>query len=294
MAGKIQVRSLSGFLARRLIGKGARGVEVYLAITGAVLLVVVVSMTLLSPYIAPYNPIIEVGPALQPPSSQFPMGTDHLGRDVYSRVIYGSIVALEVSMISSLLSSLIGTPFGLLSGFLGGKTDRLFSIVMDSIYAFPGLILAIAIAAMMGPGVINMSIAIAVVYIPTYFRMIRGQVLSIKEELYVDAARALGARNSTILFRYIFANVIPSLVVVLSLNIADAILTEAGLSYLGLGIPPPTPDWGFDLSKGKSFLPGGYWWMITFPGLMIVIVVLGFSLLGEGLNQILNPRLRER
>ena len=274
--------------------KVAGGVEVYLAIAGAILLVVVVAMTLLSSYIAPYNPIVEVGPALQPPSSQFPMGTDHLGRDVYSRVIHGAIVALEVSGISSLLSSLIGTPFGLLSGFLGGKTDRIFSIIMDSIYAFPGLILAIAIAAMMGPGVINMSIAIAVVYIPTYFRMIRGQVLSIKEELYVDAARALGAKNSTILFRYIFANVIPSLVVVLSLNVADAILTEAGLSYLGLGIPPPTPDWGFDLSKGKSFLPGGYWWMITFPGLMIVIVVLGFSLLGEGLNQILNPRLREK
>jgi len=294
MVGKMEIRSLSGFLARRLMRKVAGGVEAYLAIAGAILLVVVVAMTLLSSYIAPYNPIVEVGPALRPPSSQFPMGTDHLGRDVYSRVIYGAIVALEVSGISSLLSSLIGTPFGLLSGFLGGKTDRLFSIIMDSIYAFPGLILAIAIAAMMGPGVINMSIAIAVVYIPTYFRMIRGQVLSIKEELYVDAARALGAKNSTILFRYIFANVIPSLVVVLSLNVADAILTEAGLSYLGLGIPPPTPDWGFDLSKGKSFLPGGYWWMITFPGLMIVIVVLGFSLLGEGLNQILNPRLREK
>jgi peptide/nickel transport system permease protein len=183
---------------------------------------------------------------------------------------------------------------GLFSGFLGGKSDRLFSIVMDSIYAFPGLILAIAIAAMIGPGIVNMSIAIAVVYIPTYFRMIRGQVLSIKEQLYVEAARALGASNSTILFRYIFSNIIPSLVVVLSLNVADAILTEAGLSFLGLGIPPPTPDWGFDLSKGKSFLPGGYWWMITFPGIMIVIVVLGFSLLGEGLNEILNPRLRER
>jgi len=294
MAIKSEVKSPSGFLARVLMRKVPRGVEVYLAIAGAVLLVTVVGLTLLSPYIAPYNPIVEVGPALQPPSGQYPMGTDHLGRDVYSRVLYGAIVALEVSAISSLLSSLIGTPFGLLSGFLGGKTDRLFSLIMDSVYAFPGLILAIAIAAMMGPGVINMSIAIAVVYIPTYFRMIRGQVLSIKEELYVDAARALGAKNSTILFRYIFANVIPSLAVVLSLNVADAILTEAGLSYLGLGIPPPTPDWGFDLSKGKSFLPGGYWWMITFPGLMIVIVVLGFSLLGEGLNQILNPRLRER
>jgi peptide/nickel transport system permease protein len=288
------MKSLSGIAARFLLRKGPRGAEFYLAIAGAVLLAIVVAMTFLAPYIAPYNPIVEIGPALQPPSSQYPMGTDHLGRDVYSRVLYGAIVALEVAALSMLLSSVVGTVFGLFSGFLGGKSDRLFSIVMDSIYAFPGLILAIAIAAMIGPGIVNMSIAIAVVYIPTYFRMIRGQVLSIKEQLYVEAARALGASNSTILFRYIFSNIIPSLVVVLSLNVADAILTEAGLSFLGLGIPPPTPDWGFDLSKGKSFLPGGYWWMITFPGIMIVIVVLGFSLLGEGLNEILNPRLRER
>jgi peptide/nickel transport system permease protein len=288
------MKSLSGIAARFLLRKGPRGAEFYLAIAGAVLLAIVVAMTFLAPYIAPYNPIVEIGPALQPPSSQYLMGTDHLGRDVYSRVLYGAIVALEVAALSMLLSSVAGTVFGLFSGFLGGKSDRLFSMVMDSIYAFPGLILAIAIAAMIGPGIVNMSIAIAVVYIPTYFRMIRGQVLSIKEQLYVEAARALGASNSTILFRYIFSNIIPSLVVVLSLNVADAILTEAGLSFLGLGIPPPTPDWGFDLSKGKSFLPGGYWWMITFPGIMIVIVVLGFSLLGEGLNEILNPRLRER
>lgn len=288
------MKSLSGIAARFLLRKGPRGAEFYLAIAGAVLLAIVVAMTFLAPYIAPYNPIVEIGPALQPPSSQYPMGTDHLGRDVYSRVLYGAIVALEVAALSMVLSSVAGTVFGLFSGFLGGKSDRLFSLVMDSIYAFPGLILAIAIAAMIGPGIVNMSIAIAVVYIPTYFRMIRGQVLSIKEQLYVEAARALGASNSTILFRYIFSNIIPSLVVVLSLNVADAILTEAGLSFLGLGIPPPTPDWGFDLSKGKSFLPGGYWWMITFPGIMIVIVVLGFSLLGEGLNEILNPRLRER
>ena len=277
-----------------LLRKVPKGAEVYLAVAGAVLLVTVISLTFLAPYIAPYNPIIEVGPALQPPSSQYPLGTDHLGRDVYSRVLYGAIVALEVSAISVLLSSTLGTVLGLFSGYSGGKMDRVFSMVMDSVYAFPGLILAIAIAAMMGPGLVNMSIAIAVVYIPTYFRMIRGQVLQTREQLYVEAARALGAKNSTILFRYIFANIIPSLVVVLSLNVADAILTEAGLSYLGLGIPPPTPDWGFDLSKGKSYLPGGYWWMITFPGIMILIVVLGFSLLGEGLNEILSPRLRER
>ena len=164
---------------------------------------------------------------------------------------------------------------------------------MDSIYSFPSLILAIAIAAMLGPGIINIAISIAVVYIPTYFRMVRGQTLSVKEELYVEAARSLGARAATILRLYVFPNVIPSVVVVFSLNIADAILTEAGLSFLGLGLPPPTPDWGFDLSAGRAYLPGGYWWIITFPGMMIALVALGFSMLGEGLNEILNPRLTE-
>jgi len=142
---------------------------------------------------------------------------------------------------------------------------------------------------------VNMSIAIAVVYIPTYFRMIRGQVLSVKENLYVEAAKAVGARGRTIVLDYIFPNIVPSILVVMSLNIADAILTEAGLSFLGLGISAPTPDWGFDLQSGRPYFPGlpgrgSYWWLITFPGLMIIITVLGFSLFGEGLNEILNPR----
>jgi peptide/nickel transport system permease protein len=221
------------------------------------------------------------------------MGTDKLGRDIFSRVIYGSQTIMMVAIFSAILSSLVGIPIGLLSGFVGGRLDRVLSLVMDSIYSFPGLILAIAMAAMLGPGIVNISIAIAVIYIPTYFRMVRGQVLSVKEELYVEAAESLGASPVTILRTYVFPNVIPSVAVVFSLNISDAILTEAGLSFIGLGVPPPTPDWGFDLNAGRPFLPGGRWWLITFPGVMIAIVALGFSLLGEGLNEILNPRLRE-
>jgi peptide/nickel transport system permease protein len=184
-------------------------------------------------------------------------------------------------------------PVGLLSGFFGGRFDQVLSLVMDSIYSFPGLILAIALAAMLGPGILNIAIAISVVYIPTYFRIIRGQVLAIKETLYVEAAKSLGARAREILALYVFPNVIPSIVVVFSLNIADSILTEAGLSFLGLGLPPPTPDWGYDLSRGKDFLAAGIWWPITFPGMMITLVALGFALLGEGLGEILNPRLVE-
>jgi peptide/nickel transport system permease protein len=229
----------------------------------------------------------------QPFGSRFIMGTDNLGRDVLSRILHGAGVVLKVALLSAIFSALVGVPLGLLSGFIGGSVDKVISLIMDSVYSFPGLILAIAMAAMLGPGVLNMAVAISVVYVPTYFRVVRGQTLSVKEQLYVEAARSLGAKAATILRLYVFPNVIPSIVVIFSMNIADAIITEAGLSFLGLGIDPSKPDWGYDLSKGKAFLPGGYWWIITFPGLMIALVTLGFALLGEGLNEILNPKLAE-
>jgi peptide/nickel transport system permease protein len=224
---------------------------------------------------------------------RFLLGTDNLGRDITSRLIWGARTVLGVALSSALLASSLGIPLGLISGFVAGRLDKVLSLTMDSIYSFPGFLLAIAMATMLGPGVINVAIAISVIYIPTFFRVVRGQVLSIKEQLYVEAARSLGARASDILTRYIFPNVIPSVVVVFSLNIADAILTEAGLSFIGLGLPPDVPDWGYDLSKGHQFLVAGRWWMITFPGVLITLVAAGFSLLGEGLSEMLNPRLSE-
>ncbi len=287
------IPGLSNFVG--WFARGARwyGAEWYITSAGAVILFVIIAVTVLAPYIAPYDPTDFVADPFIPPNSHYLMGTDKLGRDIFSRVVYGAQTIMIVAMLSAILSSLGGVPLGLLSGFTGGKLDRVLSLVMDSIYSFPGLILAIAMAAMLGPGVVNISIAIAVIYVPTYYRMVRGQVLSVKEELYVEAAESLGASAGTILRRYVFPNVIPSVAVVFSLNISDAILTEAGLSFIGLGVPPPTPDWGFDLNAGRPYLPGGRWWLITFPGVMIAIVALGFSLLGEGLNEILNPRLRE-
>lgn len=222
---------------------------------------------------------------------RFPLGTDNLGRDIVSRLIWGARTVLGVALTSALFSSIIGITLGLISGFVSGILDRVLSLIMDSLYSFPGLLLAIAMVTMLGPGLINVAIAVSVIYIPTFFRVVRGQVLSIKEELYVEAAKSLGAKKLTILTKYIFPNVIPSVVVVFSLNVADAILTEAGLSFIGLGLPPDIPDWGYDLSKGHSFLVAGHWWMITFPGMMITLVAVGFSLLGEGLSEILNPRL---
>jgi peptide/nickel transport system permease protein len=235
------------------------------------------------------NPDLEV--TAEGIGRRFPLGTDHLGRDILSRLIWGARTILGVAVLSALFSSSIGISLGLVSGFVSGPLDRVLSLTMDSIYAFPGLLLAIALAAMLGPGLINVAVAISVIYIPTFFRVVRGQVLSIKEELYIEAARSLGAKSFSILTRYIFPNIIPSVVVVFSVNVADAILTEAGLSFIGLGLPPGIPDWGFDLNKGAQYLVAGRWWMITLPGLMITLVATGFSLLGEGLSEILNPRL---
>ncbi|MEW5815946.1 MAG: ABC transporter permease, partial [Spirochaetota bacterium] len=218
----------------------------------------------------------------------------NLSRDIFSRMVHGSRTILGVAFAAAILSSLVGISLGLISGFIGGILDRLLSLVMDSVYAFPGLILAIAFAAMLGPGIINITLAISVIYIPTYFRLVRGQTLSIKEEVYVEAARAIGARRAVILWQYIFPNVIATVVVIFSLNIADAIMTEAALSYIGLGLPAGVPDWGMDLAMGKKFLPSGTWWMITFPGMMIMVLALGFTMFGEGLSEILNPRLLER
>jgi peptide/nickel transport system permease protein len=271
------------------------GLEWWLLTIGAIIVLFVVYLALFPATLAPYDPLDqEAGPQLSAPSAAHPMGTDNLQRDIYSRMIHGSRTILGVAFAAAIISSIVGVTLGLLSGFVGGAIDRVLSLVMDSIYSFPGLILAIAFAAMLGPGVVNITLAVAVIYIPTYFRLVRGQTLSIKEELYVEAARAIGARRWTIIGKYIFPNVIATVVVIFSLNIADAIMTEAALSYIGLGLPAGIPDWGMDLSMGKKYLPSGTWWMVTFPGLMIMILALGFTLLGEALAEILNPRLLEK
>ena len=222
------------------------------------------------------------------------MGTDNLQRDVFSRIIFGARTILGVAILAAIISSLAGITMGLISGFSGGVFDRVLSLIMDSVYSFPGLILAIAFAAMLEPGIISITFAVAVIYIPTYFRLVRGQTLTIKEDLYVEAARAIGAPGITILWKYIFPNVIATTAVVFTMNVGDAIMIEAALTYLGLGLPPSVVDWGMDLAMGKKFLPSGQWWLITFPGAMISLLAVGFTMLGEGLSEILNPRLLER
>jgi peptide/nickel transport system permease protein len=271
-----------------------RGLAGWLIILGAVLVTGVVVMTALSPWISPHNPsTINVGIPLQPPNAQFPLGTNDLGQDMLSRIISGGSIMLQVSFLSVIVCLIIGVPLGLFSSYAGGLIDKGFCLIMDSVYAFPGLVLAIAIAAMLGTGVVNMALSIAVVYVPSYFRVIRSQVLSIKEMSYVEAASAAGARNRTILSRYILPNVVPSIVVVATVNFADAILTAAGLTFIGLGVPVDIPDWGYDLTNGRRLLASGSWWVITFPGIMIILLALGFTLMGEGLSELLNPRLEQ-
>jgi peptide/nickel transport system permease protein len=223
----------------------------------------------------------------------FLMGTNDVGQDVFSRLIWGTRIAILVGFSSSILSLLIGVPLGLLAGYFGGKFDRSFSLVMDSLYAFPGLILAIAITAVLGPSVYNVIVAIAVLYIPTYYRIVRGQTMAVKEEVYIEAAQSIGARRWEILWRYVFPNVIPSIAIIFSVNVADAILTGAGLSFLGLGMPPTIADWGIDLARGQRYIQTA-WWLITFPGIAIMLIVLAFTMMGEGLMEIFNPKLRER
>jgi peptide/nickel transport system permease protein len=293
---KKPVRKRSSFNNQLLkIGSlSKRGLAGWLIIVGAILVIAIIVMTGISPWIRPYDPIaINVGPILAPPSNQHLFGTNDLGQDVFSRVLSGGGVMLQVSLLSVIVCLAIGVPLGLFASYAGGIPDRVVGLVMDSLYAFPGLVLAIAIAAMLGRGVINMALSIAVVYIPSYFRVIRSQVLSIKETSYIEAADAIGARNRTILSRYVLPNIVPSIVVVATVNFADAILTAAGLTFIGLGVPVTVPDWGLDLTSGQRLLTSGAWWVISYPGLMIILLALGFTLMGEGLSEMLNPRLEQ-
>jgi peptide/nickel transport system permease protein len=188
---------------------------------------------------------------------------------------------------------LVGFPLGLYSGYTGGRIDRILVLTMDSVYSFPGLLLAALVAIVLGKGVFNIGLAITVIYVPLYYRVTRNQTLAIMQETYVEAARALGASRSTVMWSYVAYNVLVSIPVIFSLSAADAILTAAGLSFLGLGLERPLPDWGLDLSDAQRFLSTGIWWSSFFPGFMIILLTVGLSFLGEGLNDLVNPLLKK-
>jgi peptide/nickel transport system permease protein len=268
-----------------------KGTAQYFVYSGIGVVGVALAIALLAPFITHFDPTVTVDSALLPPSVVHPFGTNNLGYDMYSRALYGTRVVLYIVFLSTSTSMVAGVALGLVSGYFGGYRDRILTIVMDSMYSFPDIVLAIAVSIALGPGIYNAAAAIAIVYIPTYFRMVRGQALSIREQNYVLSARMMGAKAYDIMIRYILPSLVPVVVTVFTLNVTDAILTEAALSYLGLGVVPPTPDWGSDLRSGQVYLPSGYWWLVTIPGAMIMLLTIGFSLLGEGLSDLLNPRL---
>jgi peptide/nickel transport system permease protein len=233
-----------------------------------------------------------INPIHEPPSLSHWFGTSRQGYDVFSRTLFGSQAALQVVILATALSLVIGVPLGLVSGYLGGRLDRVLLFLMDTIYTLPGLLLSVTLAFVVGRGILNAAIAISISYIPQYYRVVRNHTQSVKTELFIEAAQAMGASTWAVLSRYLFLNVIQSVPVLFTLNAADAILILGGLGFLGLGLPEEVPEWGHDLRQALEALPTGIWWTALFPGLAMTLMVVGLSLLGEGLNEFVNPRLR--
>jgi len=265
-----------------------------LTLVGAGIVLLVSATGLAAPLLAPYDPLaISIADRLQPLSLAHPLGTDHLGRDLLSRIIHGARVSLGVGVTIAALGAFIGTVLGLLAGYLGGKVDEAIMRVCDMFLAFPALILAMALAASLGPSLENTMLALVIIWWPWYARIMRGQVLALRESEYVMAARALGAGTGRLMFRHLLPNAIPPIIVQATLDIGNAILIASSLSFLGFGAQPPVPEWGAITSEGRTFLRD-YWWYPTFPGLAIMVTVMGFNLMGDGLRDLLDPRLRRQ
>ncbi len=262
------------------------------AVLGLVILGGLTLMALGAPWLSPRDPIRTAArEALQPPGSRFVLGSDQFGRDVASRVLHGARISLTVGLISVSIAVAFGVPLGLVSGYYGGRLDGLIMRVMDVLLAFPGILLALAIVSVLTPGLTNVMIAVGLSAVPGYARLVRATVLSARENLYVEAARALGGRDLGILARYILPNVVAPLIVTATLGLGTAILSAAALGFLGLGSQPPQPEWGRMLSEGRDYLREA-WWIATFPGLGIMLTVLAMNLLGDGLRDVLDPRLQ--
>ena len=263
-----------------------------LALIGMILTTIVVLTALLAPALAPYDPIkLNVPERLKAPSGAHLMGTDHLGRDILSRVIYGARISLEVGVVAVALGTIVGLIAGAIAGYIGKRTDTVIMSLMDAIYAFPAILLALVLVAVFKPSLVTVMTAIAIVRIPIFARTVRGSVLAEREREYVQSARAIGQRELIILARHILPNIVAPLIVVTTTYFASAIVVEASLSFLGLGIPPPAASWGVMLNDGRKFMEMAPW-VVIFPGLAISLTVLGFNILGDGLRDVLDPRLK--
>lgn len=255
------------------------------------LIVLIVGAAVLAPVVAPYSPYEEnYDRSLQSPSVDHPAGTDLTGRDVLSRIIFGTRVSLAVGVGSVLLGVLLGVPIGSVGGYFGGWTDEIAMRSMDVVISFPALVLALAIIGVVGGSLWNLILVIGVVFSPQYARLIHGEVLSIKETEYVEAAQGIGLGNVSVLWRHILPNAIGPVIVQATFHVALAIIIEASLSFLGLGVQPPQPTWGVMIADGRRYLPAE-WWISVFPGFAIMLTVLAFNLLGDGLREVYDPQL---
>lgn len=264
-----------------------------LAMIGLGIIVFFILVALLAPLLAPYNYKEQnLVDRLQAPSGEHWFGTDDLGRDIFSRIIYGTRISLWVGVSSVLGSIAAGTLLGIVAGYYGRWIDALISRLFDILLAFPGILLAIGIVAALGPSLQNALIAIAIVNVPVFGRLVRARVLSLREEEYITAARSLGMRNSRILLQHILPNCLGPIIVQGTLGIATAIIEAAALGFLGLGARPPDPEWGKMLSDSRQFIQKAPW-TVVFPGLSIMLTVLGFNLMGDGLRDVLDPRMKQ-
>lgn len=268
-----------------------------LTMLGLFIIVILIFAAILAPFIVPYpqHALGAVNPenAYNPPSPKYLFGTDGLGRDIFSRIIYGARISLLVGCLVIFLCVIIGASLGVVAGFAGGIIDDIIMRITDIFLGFPPLLLAMAIAAALGPNLVNAMIAIAISWWPWYTRLLRGEAVSVKERVFVEAAKAIGVFNPKIVFRHILPNCLTPLIIQASIDFGSVILTSASLSFLGLGAQPPTPEWGLMVNTGRVYFLD-YWWCCTFPGLAIFITVLAFNLLGDGLREILDPRTRRR
>ena len=263
-----------------------------LALLGLIIFLAVIVVSLLAPWISPYDPnATNTSELIKPPSSAHWMGTDELGRDVLSRIISGTRISLVVGVIAVLIALASGSLLGLIAGYWRGYIDNVIMSVMDAIWAFPTLILALAITAALGPSLTNVTIAIGLVFTPGFARLVRGMVLTVREREYIQSARSIGLNDREIITRYIWPNITPTIIVQASLNAAQAIIAEASLSFLGLGIQPPAASWGSMLKAGYPYLEMASWLSI-FPGLAILITVLGLNFLCDGLRDAMDIKIR--
>ncbi len=262
------------------------------ALAGLTILVLMVLAAIFAPLITRYDPIVIDPPQrTQPPSRDHLLGTDAFGRDIYTRVVYGARISLPVGLVAVSIAATVGAILGLIAGYYGRWADGIIMRIIDIMLAFPNIMLALVIVAILGPSIRNVMIAVGIGEIPRYTRLIRGQVLSARELLYVEAAKVIGVPTSKIMYRHILPNVVSPVIVLGTLSVGSAILAAAGLSFLGLGAQPPRPEWGSMLADGRQFL-SSHWWVATMPGIAIALTVLSINMFGDGLRDILDPRIR--